>query len=506
MTDAVSVAEYGLPGVKKWLALSATMLGLGVYMLTMTLSGAALPRMQGTFSAAPDQMAWLLTSFVIGTTIMTACSGWIAVRFGRTRFYCIATAGFTLASVLCGLSTSLEEAILFRTLQGVFGAPLLPLGQAIAADSFPPRKQGMAVALWSMGGVCGTIFGPYFGGMLIEEHGWPWVFFVNVPLGVLAFLATAAFVPETKRDETRHFSWPGFALAATGIAAFQLALNRGQRLDWFDSPEIVIEAAVGVFAIYLFGLHLTHSRRPFFDPTIFRDRNYVFGLAMVFIHGAIIYLQMFLMPILLQDLAGYGIQDVGRILAWRAVGIFSGMLVVSQVSDRIDPRIVFGGGFLCVISSAWSMSLWTMDVRAFDAGLWILMNGMGSAVTYVPISLMGFSTLPKERRNEGMALFYLAQTLGTATGTALIFNVLTRSMRVNHDSMSELLSPYNEMFQHGIASKVWSLAHRGGLAAVDAEISRQASMIAYNNSFYFIALTALLLVPLTAFMRLPSRK
>jgi DHA2 family multidrug resistance protein len=506
MSDAVAAVESGLPGAKKWLALLATMLGLSVYMLTMTLSGAALPRMQGTFSAAPDQMAWLLTSFVIGTTIMTACSGWVAVRFGRTRFYCVATAGFTATSVLCGLSTTLEEAILFRTLQGVFGAPLLPLGQAIAADSFPPRKQGMAVAFWSMGGVFGTVLGPYFGGMLIEEHGWPWVFFVNVPLGLLAFAATAAFVPEIKRDKTRHFAWLGFVPGAVGIAAFQLMLNRGQRLDWFDSPEIVIEAGLGALAFYLFGLHLAMSRRPFFDIAIFRDRNYVFGLFMVFVHGAIIYLQMFLMPILLQDLAGYGIQDVGRLLAWRAVGIFAGMLVVSQISDRMDPRIVFAGGFVCVISSAWAMSEWTMDVRAFDAGLWIMMNGMGSAVTYVPLSLMSFSTLPKRHLNEGMALFYLGQTLGTATGTAVIFNVLTRSMRVNHDAMSELLTPYNELFQHGAVSKIWNLAHQGGLAAVDAEIARQAAMIAYNNSFYFIALTALFLVPLAAFVKLPKRQ
>jgi MFS transporter, DHA2 family, multidrug resistance protein len=499
---SAAMAEGGLPGIKRWLALLATMLGLAVYMLTITLSGAALPHMQGTFSAAPDQMAWLLTSFVIGTTIVTACCGWIAMRIGRTRLYCIAAAGFTVASVLCGFSTSLEEALVYRTLQGMFGAPLSPMGQAIAVDSFPRRQQGMAVALWSMGGVLGTLIGPYAGGILVEEYGWPWVFYVNVPFGVLAFLAAAAFVPEIEKDRFRTFNWYGFTVLAIAITGVQIVLNRGERLDWFDSTEIVAAAAAAAACLYLFVLHLSYARQPFFDPSILADRNYAIGLTMVFIHGAIIYLQLFLMPVLLQSLAGYGVRDVGGMLAFRAAGIATGMIIVSVISDRVDTRLIFLAGFACLIASAWNMSGWTAEVRSFDASLAMFLNGMGSATSYVPLSLLAFSTLAERKRNEGMALFYVAQSLGTATGTAVIYNVLTRSMRVNHDAMSEVLTPYNELFKLG---GMWNLSTPGGLAALDAEIGRQAAMVAYNNSFYLIAIIGLLLLPVAVFLRPPKR-
>jgi MFS transporter, DHA2 family, multidrug resistance protein len=505
MVAEAAAADTGLPGARRWLALSAAMLGTTVYMLTMTLSGAALPHMQGAFSAAPDQMAWLLTSFIIGTTIMTACSGWVAVRFGRTRLYCVSAAGFVISSILCGFSTSLEEALIFRTIQGICGAPLSPLGQAIAIDSFPRRKQGLAVAMWSFGGMAGSAIGPFYAGALIEDYGWPWVFFVNVPLGALAFLAAWAFVPEIETDKARRFNWFGFIVLVVAICGFELMLNRGEQRDWFDSTEIVLEAAIGGFALYVFAMHLWLSRRPFFDPAILMDRNYAFGLTIIFVYGMICFLQMFLMPILLQDLAGYGIGQVGELLAWRALGSMTGMLVVSQVSDRIDPRIVLVGGFACLIGSAWAMSDWTLEVSAFDVVWAIYIQGMGAAVTYVPISMMAFATLPDRQRNEGMALFFLVTNLGTATGTAIIFNVLSRGMRVNHDSMSEVLTPFNELFKHGGLPGLWNLTSPGGLAAMDAEIGRQAAMIAYNNSFYLIALTALVVLPVAAFVRLPKR-
>ncbi|MFN0042172.1 MAG: DHA2 family efflux MFS transporter permease subunit [Alphaproteobacteria bacterium] len=503
MTTAHAEPEPATTGVKSWLALSAAMLGTTVYMLTLTLSGAALPHMQGAFSAAPNQMAWVLTSFIIGTAIMTACSGWLALHFGRTRVFAVSTAGFAAASILCGLSTTLEEALVFRTLQGLFGATLTPLGQAIAIDAFPRRKQGMATAMWSFGGVSGSAIGPYVGGVLVSEYGWPWVFFVNVPLALLACLATLLFVPEIVRAK-KSLNWYGFGALAVAITTFQLMLNRGERLDWFSDPEIVIEAAIASLASYLFAIHIITSKSPFFPPLLFRDRNFVFGLFLMFIYGAIVFLQMFLMPVLLQDLGGYGIEDVGGLLGWRAVGLMFGMLLISPISDRIDPRIILVAGFGCLIGSAWAMSDWTVNIRAFDAAAAMFVQGMGGGIAFVPISMMTFSTVPTSARNDGVALFFLTSSLGTATGTALIYNVLTRFMRINHDAMSEVLTPYNELFQQGGMPRLWSLLQRGGLAAMDAEIGRQAAMIAYNNCFYLIALIGLAALPLSIFVRFPK--
>ena len=500
-----TMANGPLQGARRWLSLSAAMLGTTVYMLTLTVSGTAIPHMQGAFSAAPDQIAWMLTSFIIGTTIITACSGWISMRFGRKRLYIVATAGFTLASILCGLAQTLEEAVLYRTLQGMFGAPLIPLGQAIAIDAFPPNRQGFATVMWSIGGMMGSILGPILGAALVERYGWPWLFFVNVPFGILALLATIAFVPEITIERTRNFSWAGFAALAIAIAGFQLVLNRGERLDWFDSREIVISAIVGAIGLYLFILHTMSARVPFLDRSLFRDRNYVLALIFIFVYGAVCFLQLFLVPVLLQNLAGYDIEGVATLLMWRGAGLVSGMILIGPVTDRIDPRFILVFGFACLIVSAWGMSGSSLDLRAFDVAWTNFVQGMGSGIAYVPIVMFGFSTLPLRLRTEGMAFFYVVSNLGTASGTAAIFSFLSRSTRINHDLMTEYMTPFNETIRLGLVPRLWDWTHRSGLAAMDAEIARQAAIIGYNNSFFLIALLALLVMPLGLLIRMPRR-
>lgn len=505
MTEITEPPSPALGAARRWLALIAAMMGAAVYMLSLTISATAIPHMQGAFSAAPDQIAWMLTSFIIGTTITTACSGWIATRFGRKRVFLLATGGFTVMTVMCGLSTSLGEEVLFRTLQGLFGAPLLPLSQAIAIDSFPPEKRGLAIGFQGFGAVSGGVVGPYFGGVLVEAYGWPWVFFVYVPLGALAFLASWAFVPEIERDRTRPLGWVGFGLLIIGIATFQLMLNRGERLDWFDSPEVVIEGAVAAIAFYAFVLHTIAARQPFFAPQLFRDRNYNIGLLLVFVFGALIFLQMFLVPVLLLEFVGYTMKDVGYLLGWRALGLMASTLAIGPVVDRLDPRLTFVGGFLAMAASAWAMSEWTLDVREGDVAWANFLQGICSGVAYIPIAVMAFSTLPERFRNDGVALFFLMSNLGTATGTAAIFNFVTRSMRINRSVITEHLTVYNQLFQSGGMPRLWNLRTTSGLAAIDAEVVRQAAIIAYTNSFYLIALVTLAVLPLALFVRLPKR-
>lgn len=482
------------------------MLGTTVYMMTVTTSGTAVPHMQGAFSAAPDQMAWLFTAFIIGTTIMTACSGWLAARFGRRNFYLASAISFTLSSVLCGLSTSLEQAVLFRTLQGISGAPLIPLGQAIAIDAFPPGRQGRATTLWSIGGMWGSIFGPILGGTLVNNYGWPWVFFVCVPFGVAAALATWAFVPKGRDGDKRRFNWFGFAMLSIAIAAFETMLNRGERLDWFTSSEIVIEGVVAAVAFYIFVAHTMTARSPFFDRGLFLDRNYLIALAFIFIYGAVVFLQLLLIPLLLQDLAGYDIEQVGIFLTIRGLGVAAGMFLLIPISDRIDPRLILLFGFGCLIASSWGMSGSTLDIRSFDVAWTNFVQGVGSGAAYVPIVIFGFSTLPQRLRNEGVALLYLLSNIGTATGTAVIFNHLARSTQMNQSIISEFLSPYSQAIKLGLVPRLWDWTGRNGLAAMDAEIARQAAIIAYNSSFFLIALTALAVLPFALFVRLPRRQ
>lgn len=491
--------------LRSWLALLGASLGTSTYMTTLTISGTAIPHMQGAFSAAPDQIAWLLTAFIVGTTIMTACSGWISGRFGLRRFFLIASGGFAVTTVLCGLADSLIEGVVFRMLQGMFGAPLLPLGQAIAMNAFPSNRQGLATAMWMAFGNVGSIFGPLMGGLLVENYGWPWVFFVTVPLSLTAFGATWLFVHDSERAAPTNFDWIGFGLLSVAIAALETMLSRGERLSWFDSTEVIVEAAIGGLALYLFAIRVATARAPFVSTALFRNRNYVIGSAFYFVHGSLVFLPLFLLPLQLQSLAGYDIIGVGELLTYRGLGFLAGAILVSRISDRIDPRIILLAGFGCTAVSTWGMSSWTLEVRAFDV-IWAgFINGASSAIAYVPLTVIAFWNLPGRLRTEGLGFFYVISFLGTATGTAIIFNVLTRSMRINHDVMAERLNPYNELFSYAYVPRLWNWAHQGGVAAFDAEIARQAMAIAYNNSFYLIALTAIVILPLIVFIRLPPR-
>jgi MFS transporter, DHA2 family, multidrug resistance protein len=505
MTQAVAQPVLA-SGATRWLAFLAASLGGSAYILTLTVSGTALPYMQGAFSAAPDQMSWMLTSFIIGTTIMTACTGWMATRFGRKRLHVVSLAGFTATSLLCGLSSSLEEAVLFRVLQGMFGAPLLPLGQVVATSVFPPEKQGFVIGFLATGTAAGGLAGPYIGGLMVEAYGWPWVFFITVPLGIFALLSAWLFTPSIPPDPSQRMSWPGFILAAAAIGAFQLALNRGERLEWFESLEIVLEMAVAGFAFYAFVAHTTLARRPFFDRGLFMDRNYMIGCALVCIFGALNFLQLFLVPVLLQSLAGYTIAEAGYVLGWRAAGLVISTLVFSPIADRAEPRTTFVASFFCMAVSAWGMSTWTLDVLQIDVAWTLFLQGVCSGVGYIPIAVMAFSTLPMRLRDEGTALFYLMSALGTATGTAAIYNVLSRSIKVNQDALGGQLSSYSEAFRQGAVPALFDPLLPGGLAAVSAEIARQSAMIAYNNCFYLIAVVTLATLPLALFVRLPKRR
>lgn len=504
MTQTVAGSSVASVAVR-WLAFIAASLGSACFVMALTTSGTALPYMQGTFSAAPDQMSWMLTSFIIGTTIVTACTGWISTRFGRKRVHVVSLAGFTVATLLCGFSSSLYEAVIYRVLQGMFGAPLMPLGQAIATDLFPPEKQGFVISVLAVGAASGALFGPYVGGVLVELYGWPWVFFIMVPLGTIAFVVALLFTPMTPSDSRQRMNWTGFSLLSIAICAFQLALNRGERLEWFESGEIIVEMAVAALAFYVFIVHTMLARRPFVDRGLFLDRNYAIGSFLVFIFGALNFLQVFLVPVLLQSIAGYTIAEAGYLLGWRAAGLILCSLLFSSIADRVGPRTAFVGGFMCMAISAWGMSQWTTDVRSMDVAWTLFLQGACSGISYIPIAVMAFTTLPQRLKDEGTAIFYLMSTLGTATGTALIYNVLSRSSKVNQDALGAQLSAYSNVFRQSIVPSIFNPGLPGGLSAVSAEITKQSAMIAYNNCFYLIALITLATLPFALIVKVPKK-
>ena len=492
-------------GLARWMIVISTLTGTSLFLFSVTIVAIATPYLQGSFSAAPDQIAWLGTSYLIGTTIVTGCSGWISSRFGRKRLFLYSIAGFTLFSLLGGFADSLGEMVIYRTFQGMFGAPLLPLGQAITIDSFPRTKRGLATIVFSVGATMGIVVGPVFGGYLIADYSWRWVFFVNIPVGLIAWLGVLVFVPETTKDTGRRLDWYGFGALVIALAAAMLALNRGQRLNWLSSTEIVVEAAVAALAFYIFIVHSLTTAKPFIEPRLFRDRNYVVGLIIVLAWGAQIYLPVFLIPIQLQGLAGFPVTFVGLLLTARGLGNVVGALAIIGISDRVDPRIVFGVGVFFLAAAPWGMSTWSLDIRPWDV-VWLGgLQGMGIGMTFVPLTQLALATLDRKLVTEAIALQHLILNIGAAFGIAMIFYVLSSSIQINYETLTRHISPYNEAFHLGFAPKLWDLGERSGLMAMEAEVGRQAAMIAFNNSFYLTALISALMFPLALFARRPPR-
>src|SRR3954451_16914920 len=312
--------------------------------LDSTIANVALPYMQGSLSATTDQITWVLTSYIVAVAIMTAPVGWLAARFGRKPLFITCLVGFTVASMLCGVAQSLEQMVLFRLLQGVFGAALVPLSQSTMLDIYPPEQRGSAMALWGVGVMVGPILGPTLGGYLTDLYNWRYVFYVNLPFGVLATVGLMLFLPKANSQSELRFDWLGFGVLALGLGAFQLMLDRGQDQDWFGSREIIIEAVLGGLGIYLFIVHLLTAEKPFLSPRVFRDRNFAASLAVMFSVGMILLASSALLAPWLQVLANYPVATAGLILAPRGLGTMASMLIAGRLTSKMDPRWLMAAG------------------------------------------------------------------------------------------------------------------------------------------------------------------
>src|ERR1700736_6377923 len=302
--------------------------------LDNTIANVALPRIQGSLSATQDQMTWVLTSYIVAAAIMTPLSGWLAGRIGRRRVFLYSVVGFTIASALCGLAQSLPEIVLARVLQGLCGAALVPMSQAVLLDINPPEKHARAMAIWVMAVTIGPILGPALGGWLTDNYNWRWVFYINVPFGILAAIGTISFLSETPLRKSR-FDFFGFATLSLAIGAFQVMLDRGQLQDWFSSTEICVEAALAAVAFYLFMVHTLTARNSFVNPGLFRDRNFDVGCVAIFTFGVVLFATLALLPPMLQDLLGYPVVTIGWVTAPRGVGVLIATLMVGRLISWI---------------------------------------------------------------------------------------------------------------------------------------------------------------------------
>lgn len=486
------------------IAIACAMAAMFMQTLDQTIANVALPHMQGSLAASRDQITWVLTSYIIASAIMTAPVGWLASRFGKRRFIVVAVAGFTVTSALCGMAQNLDQIIVFRLLQGAFGAALGPLSQTIMMDTFPPEKRGQVMGIWGMGVMLGPILGPTLGGYLTDAFTWRWVFYINVPVGIVSVIGLLLCYKDPGRDRSLVFDWFGFALLAIGLGALQLMLDRGTGEDWFSSTEIIVEALLALLGLYLFAVHMATSDRPFIRLEIFKDRNFTSATLLMFVTGGLLVSSSALLAPYLQTLSGYPVTDAGLLMVPRGLGTMLSMSMVGRIAMRFDPRKVITFGAVILLATTYEMSRWTPDVSATTIS-WIgFVQGFGLGFIFIPMNLVAFATIPAEIRTDASAIMNLLRNIGAAVSISLTTVVLTTSTQIVHAQIAEQVDPFNRALTVNAPSMMWNPQMPHGLTALDQIISRVALEIAYSNDFLFLFYTSVPTLLLVWCMRPPK--
>ncbi len=483
----------------------AVMLATIMQGLDTTIANVSLPHMQGSMSATQDQISWVLTSYIVAAAISMPLTGFISARLGRKRLFMFAVIGFTVASMLCGAAQNLTQIVAFRILQGLFGASLVPLSQAVLLDTHPREKHASAMAVWGVGVMVGPILGPTLGGWLTEYYSWRWVFYINLPFGILAWLGLALAVRETPIDHARRFDFMGFAFLAAGIGALQMLLDRGESLDWFASPEIITELLLAVLCLYLFLAHILTTTNPFIELRLFSDRNYSLGLICIFMVGIILFATMALLPPFLQNLLNYPVVDTGYLLAPRGIGTLFAMMLVGRLAGRVDPRYQIAFGLLLASFAMWEMTRFNLDITPWDLFRTGVTQGFGLGFVFVPMTTISFSTLAPHYRNDGTALFSLMRNLGSSIGISIVISQLSRNTQANHAALADFMDPYRFAIRQAVEMGAVQLDSASGLAVINAEVTRQAAMLAYVQDFQLMMWVGLASVPLIFLLRAPPK-
>jgi DHA2 family multidrug resistance protein len=469
-----------------------------------TITNVALPHMQGSLSASQDQIAWVVTSYIVAAAIMTPLTGWLAGRFGIKYVFLISVIGFTVASALCGAATSLAELVIFRLLQGICGAALVPLSQAVLFQINPPERHAKAMAVWGMGVILGPILGPALGGYLTDYYSWRWVFYINLPFGVLASIGILIFIHETRHGRREPFDFFGFAALSIAIGALQMLLDRGELKDWFGSMEIWIETTIAALGLYLFVVHtVTTSERSFLNRDLLKDSNCIVGTLLMFLVGIPLYGTMTLLPLMLQNLMNYPVVTTGLVTAPRGVGTMIAMLVVARLVGRVDTRLIILSGLLATVVALWQMTGFSLQMGMGPIITTGLLQGFGLGFVFTPLSIVTFSTLPRQIMTQGTAIFSLMRNLGGSIGISIVVALLSENTQTVHSRLIENLRPDNPLAQAPYLAPPFSLSVPNGIAALNAEVTRQAQMVAYIDDFKLMMIIVVAAAPLLLLLRKP---
>ena len=469
-----------------------------------TIANVALPHMQGSFSVSQDQVAWVVTSYIVAAAIMTPLTGWLAGRFGIKYVFFVSVAGFTVASALCGAATSLAEMVVYRLLQGICGAALVPLSQSVLLQINPPERHAKAMSVWGMGVILGPIIGPALGGWLTDQYNWRWVFLINVPFGLLAAAGILVFIRSTRSAHRDAFDFFGFATLSLAIGALQMLLDRGELKDWFGSTEIWVEASIAGLALYLFVVHTaTATDRSFLNRELLKDANCVVGTILMFLVAIPLFGTMVLLPTMLQDLLNYPVLTTGLVTAPRGIGTMAAMLLVSRLVGRIDIRLIIMTGLAMTAIALWQMTGFSLHMGMGPIISTGMLQGFGLGFVFTPLSIITFSTLPRQILTQGTAIFSLTRNIGSSIGIAIVVALLAQNTQTVHSRLVEHLREDNPLARLPHMAAPFSLSTPSGLAALNAEATRQAAMVAYIDDFKLMMMVVLVGLPLLLLLRKP---
>ena len=482
----------------------AVMLAVLLQVLDTTIANVALPHMQAALGATQESINWVLTSYIVASAIAIPISGWLADRIGRKRLLIVAVIGFTVASFLCAVAQSLTEMVLFRLIQGVTGAFLVPLSQATLFDINPPERHARAMALFGGGIMIGPILGPVLGGWLTDSYNWRWVFLVNIPVGAIATLMLIRFMPSSGTSR-RKFDIFGFALLGIALGSLQLMLDRGQQLDWFQSWEIWIELGLCLSAAWMFVTHTITARNPIFERGMFADRNFALGMFFMVVTGVLLLAGLALLPPLLQRLYGYSVLQSGLLTMPRGVGTLISMLVAGRLVGKVDSRIMVATGMILLSWSLYDMTGFAIDMGSRLVIVSGIIQGLGLGFMFVTVQSLAFATLVPRLRTHAASLLNLSRNIGGSIGISLVASLLARNIQVSHADMAARIGDQQLPAISGAIVSQLGLPAEAALALVNAEINRQAAFIAYLDDFWIMMWVTLAAVPLVLLLR-PAKK
>ena len=480
------------------------MLATFMTVLDSTIANVALPNMQASLGAASDTVTWVLTAYIVAAAIATPLTGWLGDRLGRKRLFALAVAGFVGASMLCGAAQSLEQMVVFRLLQGAAGAFIVPLGQAFLLDAYPKEKHGQAMALWGVGVMVGPVMGPVLGGWLTDSFDWRWVFYVNLPFGILALVAALAFLPEAATVR-RRFDLFGFATLSIGVGAMQLMLDRGQQLDWFTSWEVRLEGALCLTALWVFGVHILTRTDTILDARMLRDRNLVTSFVFIFLVGLLMVSTTALLPPMLETLFGYPVITTGLVLAPRGLGTMTAMFLVGRLIGRVDARLLMGIGLAMIAVSLWQMSGFSPGMGMQPVITTGVLQGFGIGLIFVPLSTLAFATVAPALRTDAASFYSLLRNLGGSVGVSLSVGVLARQTQVAHADLGGTLTPFSLGGADPNLARALGTTGDTVLALLNQAVNGQAAMIAYLDDFRMMMWMAIAVLPLLLILRPPAK-